>query len=178
MNTILIRVAETSDIPQLASIHVLAWNAAYSGAMPDEVLDELNVERRTQDWQGWLANPGPGTTFVIEQDGVVVGFSVFGPTRDEDVEDQLVGEILAINIHPDYWGKGLGKHLCLSILEVARQRQWCRLTLWTLVSNERAHSFYQSLGFERDGCKRENEALTGCVLSEVRYQKIIQACAE
>ena len=170
----LIRAAEKSDIPQLASIHVLAWRAAYSGTMPDEVFDELSIERRTQDWQGWLEHPGPGTTFVIEQNGIVAGFSVFGPTRDEDAGDQPVGEILAINIHPDHWGQGLGKQLCLSILEVAKQRQWCRLTLWVLASNERAHYFYQSLGFERDGNEREDEALTGCVLSEVRYQKIIQ----
>lgn len=170
----IIRTANMNDVSQLASVHVLAWRAAYTGHMPDELLDELTIEKRRQDWQGWLAKPGAGTTYVIEDVGRLLGFSIFGPSRDQDMQAEDIGEILAINIHPDYWGQGYGRQLCEAIFAEAYQRNWRQLMLWMLVTNKRAHGFYLAMGFRPDGGEREDFIINGHALSEIRYQKELQ----
>jgi len=168
-----IRSADISDIPAIARIHVLAWRAAYGGYMPTELLHSLDIEQRTSDWQGWLSEPGPGTTYVVEDSKSLVGFCVFGPTRDDDSQGESVGEILSINIHPDHWRRGCGRYLCQAVFKEAEHRQWRSLALWVLKANERAHLFYQSLGFSRDGSERVESDLTDYPLVEIRYQKIM-----
>ena len=52
----------------MAGIHVRAWLAAYRGLMPDEWLDDVTVEQRTQSWSEILAGArDPGSTLVGEE---------------------------------------------------------------------------------------------------------------
>lgn len=168
-----IREATQNDVPALAEIHVSAWRSAYAGHMPNAVLDDLSVEKRIADWQQWLNEPGPGTTLVVETDKKLVAFCVYGPSRDDDAEGKSIGEILALNVHPEFWRCGYGKALCAAVLREAQRRQWKMVTLWMLRSNERARLFYQSLGFSPDGAERSDHGLVGVKLDEVRYGKVI-----
>ncbi|NOZ54762.1 MAG: GNAT family N-acetyltransferase [Gammaproteobacteria bacterium] len=168
-----IRQAILHDIVRLAEIHVLAWQAAYVGHMPIEFLNNLSIEKRTSDWHGWLSKPGQGTTIVVEDFEGVIGFCVFGPTRDNDALPEQVGEILALNVHPKFWRYGYGKLLCEAVLNAASQRAWKLLTLWTLRSNERAKLFYQSLGFKCDGAERIDSSEKGVLFEEIRYCKML-----
>ncbi len=166
-----IRKAELADASKLAEIHILAWQAAYIGQMPKDFLAGLNIEKRTLDWQGWISEPGLGTTIVVEDLGEPKGFCVFGPTRDKDLSIDNAGEILVLNVHPIYWRYGYGKCLCDSVLNEAKNRNWNTLTLWMLKENSRANSFYKSLGFERDGAERIESIAEGATIEEIRYCK-------
>ena len=42
----------------------------------------------------------------------LVGFASVGPARDQDENLEPVGEVRAIYLLPDAWGKGLGRQLC------------------------------------------------------------------
>ncbi len=168
-----IRKAKLNDISKLAEIHVLAWQTAYAEIMSPEFLNSLSIEERTSDWQGWINEPGPGTTIVIENSAELTGFCVFGPSRDDDVSLEKVGEILALNVHPKFWRCGHGKILCKTAMNEARQRRWESLTLWVLKSNERARLFYQSLGFKLDGAERNDTSGEGGTLKEIRYGKTL-----
>lgn len=170
---VVIRTATLEDAAALAEIHVSAWRAAYRGHMPDSVLDSLSVEQRTADWQQWLKQPGPGTTLVVESDAELCAFCVFGPSRDDDAQEQPVGEILALNVHPKFWRRGYGADLCQAVLLAARQRPWKTLTLWMLKSNQRAQLFYQALGFTPDGMERLDSDIAGVMIDEVRYSKAL-----
>jgi len=172
----LIRSADISDVSKLAEIHIMAWRVAYAGLMSKSYLANLNLEKRTSDWQGWISKPGPGTTLVIEDSDEIRGFCVFGPTRDNDLTTDKIGEILALNVHPDLWRCGYGKLLCEWVIDEGQSREWESMTLWTLKSNERAKLFYESFGFKSDGSER-SETLEECkseLIEEVRYSKTLR----
>ena len=43
-SSIRVRVAEATDVPEIAHIHVETWRAAYPSQVPDAVLNALNIE--------------------------------------------------------------------------------------------------------------------------------------
>lgn len=166
-----IRLAVPEDGAALAEVQVAAWQAAYRGLMPDSALAGFTVEKRAALWQRLLAEPRATGTVVAEVQEMLVGYCLFGPTRDEDGKDKAVGEIIALNMRPDYWRRGIGKTLCGYALREATSREWTSVTLWVLKGNERASRFYEALGFSLDGSERTDIKLTGAPLRELRYRK-------
>jgi len=166
----IIRPAELGDAPTIAELHVAAWRAAYSDLMPRVYLEGLTVATRTATWQRWLREPGPATTVVCEQERRIVGFCVYGPSRDNDVPSDTTGELVAINVHPRYWHQGCGTALCRHVLREAETTAWQSLTLWVLKQNVAAREFYSRLGFVPDGTERSNTQLIGTPLDELRYR--------
>ena len=66
-----------------------AWQVAYEGIVPGEVLDAIDLDDRTAQWHQNLTEdalpdgtPSP-TNLVAEVDGDVVGFACVGVWRDE-----------------------------------------------------------------------------------------------
>jgi RimJ/RimL family protein N-acetyltransferase len=168
-----IRLANIADARAIAEVHVAAWRAAYSGHMPKTFLEALSVNERTSMWGHALKEPGPGTTLVIEHERQVVGFCVYGPSRDEDAPAGTTGELVAINLLPSHWRRGLGTAACSHILEQARLRKWSSLTLWVLKENVPARAFYERLGFVLDDYEKRDSRLVGVPLHEVRYRMVL-----
>ena len=83
MSAILIRPAAVGDAQRIATIHVSAWKETYHGLMPDSVMDNLSIERRTDQWKTILANPKDDNylTLVAEKNANVVGFTNYGKER-------------------------------------------------------------------------------------------------
>jgi L-amino acid N-acyltransferase YncA len=77
-----IREANEKDATEIAKIHVKAWQEGYKEFMPKEYLESLSVESKKTIWSEALTKKDLGTNLVIEENGFVVGFSVFGPARD------------------------------------------------------------------------------------------------
>lgn len=80
--------------------------------MPDEYLDELDVEERIQMWRdGLQSSPRPRfSRFVVEDERrTVAGFITVGPADGNP--DSETGEIYALNVDPDAWGNGYGRAL-------------------------------------------------------------------
>ena len=50
-----IRTATFDDASTIAEVHVATWQSAYKGLMPDELLQNLNIERRKQGWQSIIS---------------------------------------------------------------------------------------------------------------------------
>lgn len=97
--------------------------------------------------------------------------------------DRLVGEMslrggslradrhsasLGISISRDWRGKGLGRAM------IARGIDWARATgllsrleLQVYATNERAVRLYESLGFEREGCRRKALSKNGVLVDDV-----------
>jgi ribosomal-protein-alanine N-acetyltransferase len=59
--------------------------------------------------------------------------------------------ITTIAVHPSYRRRGLARRLLLLLMEMARQRQSCRLTLEVRQNNAPALALYRQLGFEEKG---------------------------
>ena len=163
-----IRSARVQDAAALARVHVGAWQATYRGTMPDAYLDGLDVEHWTHGWARELRAGRRANLMVAEVAGDLVGFAHPGPDRAEDGD----GELYAINVAPDAWGRGVGR----SLLEASEDALWrlghrCAV-LWVVPSNDRARRFYERAGWQDDHAAKR-AVVNGVEVDEVRYAKVL-----
>lgn len=165
----MIRSATPADARAIATIHVEAWRAAYRGIVPDEYLDSLSIDGRESAWrQNLLASDT--STWVAQESNGIVGWISAGPNRERDVGTSA-GEIWAVYVAPESWGKGVGRSLCVQAQQHLCAEGFLSVTLWVLKGNERAVRFYQSNGFVLDigGIKQIERG--GKTLAEIRFSK-------
>lgn len=165
-----VRLAGVGDERSIAEVHVRTWQAAYRGQVPDNFLDNLSIERRTQGWSQIIAQSAPpACAYVLENEDQVVGFAHIAPSRDEDASEG-VGEVTAIYLDRRFWGSGAGALLMDTALAALREAGFSRATLWVLESNARARRFYESAAWELDGATKVDRR-DGFQLHEVRYRR-------
>ncbi|HEX3807475.1 MAG TPA: GNAT family N-acetyltransferase [Gaiellaceae bacterium] len=159
-----IRLATGDDSDAIEAVRVRGWQVAYRHVFPAAELDALPVDGAR--WRARIDRPPPGwSTFVAVEDGAVVGFSSVGPSRDE----QGLGELYAIYVHPDAWSTGAGRAL-LERAEEQLRGEYAVATLWVLEDNPRARHFYEAGGWTADGARKAEDRL-GVRAAEVRYRK-------
>jgi len=152
--TIRIREATPADARAIAEVHVRSWQAAYRGELPDDYLDRLSVDERERQWIERLAEAVlRGGTVVAEEDGRVIGFAGFGPTRDADAPAGT-GEVYALYLLPGSVGRGVGRELFAQVNARLRELGYTRATLWVLATNQRSRRFYEAAGWAFDGTER------------------------
>jgi GNAT superfamily N-acetyltransferase len=167
-----IRAVTDADIDAIATVHVRTWQAGYAGIVPAEVLDALdpatNAARRRK------LPPVAGThTLVAEEDGVIVGFTSFGPYRIQGREDEYereIGELYAIYVSPGRWGTGAGRALMAACRDGLAAAGYAEFRLWVLEENHRARRFYERAGMAPDGAREIYTPRNSTAeLPEVRY---------
>ena len=166
----IVRLATSADAAGISRVHVDSWRSAYAGLLPGDVIASRTVERRLAYWSRLLsALPGEqSATWVLEDDGVVVGFASTGPCRDDDRADPRDFELYAIYLSPDHWGHGMGRSLAEAALR-GLPLTGSTVSLWVLADNDRALRFYAALGFTSDGAQREE--VLGVPLRELRLAR-------
>jgi RimJ/RimL family protein N-acetyltransferase len=170
-----VRAARVEDAERIAEIHVLGWQGGYRGLIPQEYLDGLDPAQRLPLRIQWLqgADWSRGGCFVVADDeGRLAGFADVGRSRDDDADSDRVGEVRAIYLAPDAWGKGLGRELMAAALTHLAKLAYGQVTLWVLDTNARARSFYEAAGFRPDGAVKVDDSL-GFSLREVRYRRTL-----
>jgi len=154
--SVIIRPGVPDDAEAFTHLHLDCWDDAYTGLIPQEILDArradipAQIERRRE----WLVS-GTGQFLVAVADGELVGFANAGPGRDPKPEagpevrpdraDDPDLELRAIYVRAAYWGTGLGHAL---LAEAIGDRD---CYLWVLAGNDRAIGFYERHGFAADG---------------------------
>jgi mycothiol synthase len=68
-------------------------------------------------------------------------------TKMHVVDDEIVGEIYVIGVHPDYHGQGLGRALTLAGLQYMSTVKATSAMLYVDAANTSAMRLYESLGF-------------------------------
>ena len=167
----MIRGATKEDIEQLTRVHVLSWQSAYRGLLPEKALGNINYQERQDMWAAAISQ-SPSETVVAVIDSNIVGFANFRLYR-EDGEHLAAGEIRAIYLLREYWNKGIGSQL----LEYATNylKNSCEVIfLWVLKTNQNAISFYENHGFIYDGIEKE-ESLWNVIVHEIRMSKAINS---
>lgn len=164
----MIRLAELSDVDEIARVHVTAWQSAYRGHIPDGYLDGLDPSQRAVVWSKAVGHQS-AVVLVATVDDRLVGFCCLMPSRDMDAAS-AVGEISAIYVDPAVWRSGIGSALIDATVERARARKYAELTLWVLAGNSAARAFYEARGFAADGHTKTDER-PGFSLHETRYRR-------
>lgn len=147
----------------MVDVRIASWRAAYGPLLPDTVWDEMNPVAMAERFAPRLA-AGEPRGFVAEADGALRGYSLFGPSRDADLNG--TDEIYAVYAHPDNWSTGMGRALMVATLDQVRRP----VTLWVLEANSRARRFYEIAGFRPDGAAQQADMPGGVRLPEVRYR--------
>ncbi len=156
----------------IAEVQVAAWQVAYRGIVPDQVLADFTVSKRNARWQRILAKPLPGgLTFVAESGGRLSGFASVLRARDVP---QRWGELAALYVHPDMWGTGLGHALHQAAVEHLAGQAYGRAVLYVLADNARARRFYETHGWTADGTVKM-ESFGEVELAEPRYARPLGA---
>ena len=166
----LVRRARRSDALAIADVVVRAWKTAYVGLLPQDYLDALEPGDRLPQWEQTLARSTWPAVLVAEDNGAVVGSCSFGPTGDEDLDRQSVGEVHTLYLDPSRWGRGEGKALLGAATDELRQAGFDRATLWVLGTNAQARRFYEHLGWRTDGATKVHDWVAFVAL-DVRYTR-------
>ena len=149
-----IRKATPADARSLAEVHVASWQSAYRGILPDSVRQGFTVDKWISKFQQMLAEDTP-TIALIEDKGEILGYTVIGPNRDEDLKAENCGEVWGLYISPDHWRQGLGTRLTKWACRELKSRGYDIATLWVFQTNLAARDFYQAMGFASDGVTKE-----------------------
>jgi ribosomal protein S18 acetylase RimI-like enzyme len=162
-----LRPARPEDAAEVAGVHVRSWQSGYRGLLPDAYLDGLRPEDRAGRYAFAAADPNSPSTVVASQDGVICGFVTTGPSPDPDVLGG--GEVLALYVDPDAWGRGVGRRLLARARMELGRRGGTEAALWVLVGNDRAQRFYRADGWWPDGAARRVE-VWNITVDEIRYR--------
>jgi ribosomal protein S18 acetylase RimI-like enzyme len=167
-----IRPASVDDADAVGEVHVRAWQSAYRGVMPDDYLDGLQAQDHATRWREHLTAPSSdGHPLVVVDDHRVVGFASVGPARDSDAPSDI-GQLYAINLDPEVWGRGLGRALLRVATDRLRELGYVEAVLWVVPDNQRARRLYESEGWSDDDLRRDDEVF-GVVVSEMRYRRLL-----
>lgn len=163
--------ATVADARDLSYVRVLSWKAAYAGIVPQGYMDgmtpEGGVERAKQ-----VMPTRPEEYYLAYCGGLSMGMFILGATDQEDACPNT-GEVFALYLLPDYWGRGYGKALMDYAVNRLRELSYQSVVLWVLEENKRARAFYENYGYRFDGTRKDIEI--GKTLVEIRYSYIIQA---
>lgn len=162
-----VRAATESDRMDVARVHVRSWRVGYQGLISSDVLMQMSPEDRAEHYTFGVDESLPRTIVALE-DEAIVGFLTFGASMNLDVPQE--GEVFALFVDPDVWGRGVGHALMSNARERLRAMSFTNGVLWVLVGNERGMRFYTADGWLPDGLRRE-EVLWGVNVREVRLTR-------
>jgi GNAT superfamily N-acetyltransferase len=176
---VVVRAAAVDDADAIGRIHVIAWQATYPGLLPQSFLDGLSIVDRQASWRhGLTQRLTDRSTLVVEDaSGSVRGFTTVGDERGEAPHGPEVGELWAINLEPDAWGRGLGTALLRGAERELTARGQTSAVLWTVRGNVRARRFYEREGWALDGGVKTS-TFGGTQVPEVRYRRDLNAVTD
>jgi GNAT superfamily N-acetyltransferase len=169
-----IRRATIEDAEAIADVHAGSWQDAYRDLLPASTIEEMvaGTSRRVLRLRGQLSEPSPVKIWVADQGGTIVGFALIGPATEPGVPEGT-GEVYAIYLRADAWGKGIGRALMARVVQDLVDAGFGRAVLWVLTANDRARRFYEAAGWRPDGATKVEERVGGS-MSEVRYVRTLR----
>jgi len=143
-------MARVEDAAQIARIFVEAWRDAYAGLLPPSYLVRLNETRQRLLWAREIEKHGPGEGVAVAADSEhgLIGFTSFGPARDQRLG--FSGEVYTLYVDPNHQGRGAGRKLIASAFARLYARGHGSCVIWALKGNP-ARFFYEGEGGKQVG---------------------------
>ncbi|WP_018924319.1 GNAT family N-acetyltransferase [Salsuginibacillus kocurii] len=136
------RYATDADASTIAQFHIEGWQRTYHNIFPSHVLENLDVEERTAQWQEIVKDPRTITELLTTEKGRIAGLISAGPVRDPFILS-YDSELYAIYLAPQVQHKGLGKKLFISMADQLKNQGFASMVVWLARENP-ARSFYES----------------------------------
>lgn len=170
MPKINIRKADFTQAGTFAEILCKSWQSAYSGIIPKYILAKFtDVETRRKSLEKWMSG-GEAVYLLAYCDDTPCGACCIGVSRDSNQPES--GEVVAIYLLEEYWGRGIGRALMRAALDEIKAMGFESVSLWVLERNTRARRFYEKCGLLPDGASK-NSGLGD--ETEIRYSADISS---
>ena len=142
---ITIKPMETpEEIEGKSLVHWQTWREAYDNLLPADFQETMTLEKCR-----FFSQKYPENTLIAMDGKKVVGFISYGYFCDEAIQ---AGEIIALYVLKDYYGKGVSEKLMHAAFVALNH--FSEIYLWVLKENKRAIAFYQKMGFTLDGLEK------------------------
>ena len=159
----IIRSAEPRDQSALAELKGSYVRAVYKGFLAKELLERIDTEFYAPQFGEWLFSDQFHTD-VMEHNGQLEGYVVYGPDSDESGWGLIAD---ARSVHP---GDAERKRLLVEhTIQTLASMGHPDIHIWLVHDNFRIRFLFESLGFRRDG-KEKIAVQSGQELHFVRYQ--------
>jgi len=157
---IIIRKALPNDAYNYADCVISCWQSAYKEIVPDEFLSNMLAEKEQwiEKYRKALTDPGDCKYYCVMYSERMIGFLIIHKND---------GEIWAIYLIKEFWGKGFGKEMLDFAINELKCAGHKNISLWVFEENKRARRFYEKNNLYFDGTKRE--ATYGKLLVQLKY---------
>ncbi len=135
-----IEPATLEDLPDLVEL-VMSLFQIEQDFEPDR-------EKQEKGLRLILEQPNRGRIFVLRTDHTIMGMVNLLFTIST-AEGGFVALLEDVVIHPEHRGQGYGTRLVEYVLDFARQKEFCRITLLTDTISEESQRFFQRFGFAK-----------------------------
>lgn len=142
--SITFRLANLSDAPHIAQLHVQSWQKFYRGIWTDNFLDNIAPQKQLEIWTKILASPNEKQHLLLaEVNSELVGFAF---TRLD--KDPVWGSLLDnLHVRANRQGFGIGQKLIKASADwVLSQNPTANFYLWVLENNLKSRDFYKKCG--------------------------------
>lgn len=159
-----IREATIHDAQGIAKVHVDSWRTTYKGIIPDDFLNNLSYEQRTELW---LHNIGRKDNFLFvaeSTEGKIIGFADFWKRETNTMANS--SDLTSIYLLEEYQGRGIGKKLLEQLFLQIKQLGYQKIFVDVLAENKTRY-FYEYYGAKL--YKSVQIKMGGKVLEELIY---------
>jgi ribosomal protein S18 acetylase RimI-like enzyme len=161
----IVRKANVSDAEGIAKVHVDCWRTTYKNIIPDDHLDRLSYDKRTELWIRNILKDGNYVYVAENSDGKIIGFADGGRRKTNQVENS--GDLTSIYILEAYQGQGIGKKLVHELFLQFQTLGYQKIFVEVL-GNNKSRYFYEALGAKL--IKNEMTIIGGAELRLLVYE--------
>ena len=163
----LIRQAVESDAPRILPVMKDAEESGFMLFAPGE--RQMKQETLTK-FINTFNNASKSGFFVAEDNDDILGYLL---VKAENLSRTSHRAMIAIGVHSNSRGKGVGSKLFEHVISWAKQVQLHRLELTVIETNEHAIKLYKNMGFEVEGIKRDSLLIDGQYVNEIYMAKLL-----
>jgi ribosomal protein S18 acetylase RimI-like enzyme len=161
----IIRKAKLDDATGIAKVSVDSWRTTYKDIIPDDFLNNLSYEQRTESWKANIVREDNYVIVAENSDGQIVGFADAWKRETNEAENAC--DLTSIYLLKEYQGKGIGKKLLKELFAHFKQAGYSKIFVEVLEENKTRY-FYEYYGAKF--VKEVQIKIGGKILNELIYE--------
>ncbi len=141
------RQGNFNDLKKLEQLAILSWSQFKNELTPknwDELFSILSNENTYLD----LINNSDSIICQTENEEIIGMAFLVSSGNPTDIYDVKWSYIRFVTVDPKFGGKGIGRKLTETCIDIAKQNKEQTIALHTSIIMEKARHIYESLGFE------------------------------
>jgi phosphinothricin acetyltransferase len=162
--TVTIRAAAAGDADAICTIH--------NQGITDRLATLDTTERTADGVRAWLAERSTRHPVIVaDANGQIVGWGSLNQFNPRQAYDFVAD--FSVYVERQFRGKGIGRQILDSLIELARGAGFHKMVLSALARNDAGVGLYESAGFSHVGIYREQGMLDGQWVDVAIMEKIL-----